>query len=167
MIIAIDVHYRENYAKAVSIEFENWEDVNPSNTNIAIIDDVKEYVSGKFYKRELPCIMKVLEQSLIHDINTVIIDGYVTLDDNGKKGLGKYVYEKLDEKIPIIGVAKKEFKNNNTHVRKVFRGQSKNPLYVTSVGIAVDLAAEKIAQMKGQYRVPDLLKILDMETKKK
>ncbi|MEL6720525.1 MAG: hypothetical protein AAFP82_17595 [Bacteroidota bacterium] len=76
-----------------------------------------------------------------------------------------YLYEVLLEKIPIIGVAKKAFKDNEKLVRKILRGESKKPLYVSSVDIDVDLAANYIQNMAGEYRIPNLLKILDQRTK--
>jgi deoxyribonuclease V len=49
---------------------------------------------------------------------------------------------------------------------EVFRGQSINPLYVSSIGIDIDQAAQNIQNMFGNYRIPTLLKHLDTLTKK-
>lgn len=166
MILAIDVHYRENIAKSVSIAFDNWTDTTPHTTHIVEIKKVAPYVPGQFYKRELPCILKVLEKSDLSTITLIIVDGYVVLDDTGKAGLGHYVYEALDRKIPIVGVAKRSFRDNQKNVVEVFRGTSKNPLYVSSVGIDLAHAAEQVKNMAGDYRFPELLKILDQETKR-
>ena len=166
MIIAIDVHYRENIAKSVSIEFDNWTDEVPLMTHIVEVNDIAPYIPGQFYKRELPCILKVLEKSDLLKVNLIIVDGYVILNDEGKAGLGHYLYEALDQKIPIVGVAKKSFHDNQKNVIKVFRGVSKNPLYVTSIGIDVAEAAKQVKNMAGDYRFPELLKILDQETKR-
>lgn len=165
MIIAIDVHYRENFAKAVAIEFETWQDEKASKVYEVQINKAAEYIPGQFYKRELPCILKVLEKTSLESTDVIVVDGYVTLSNEGKFGLGMYLYEALNQKIPIIGVAKKSFKDNEQQVRKVLRGESKNPLYVTSVGFDLDKAAKLIEQMKGEYRIPTLLKILDQHTK--
>lgn len=165
MIIAIDVHYRATFAKAVSIAFETWQDKQASEIHQVYIDEAAAYVPGQFYKRELPCILKVLEKTSLEEVDVIIVDGYVTLSDEGKFGLGMYLYESLNQKIPIIGVAKKSFKDNERRVRKVLRGLSKKLLYVTSVGFDLDLAASHIWQMHGEYRIPTLLKILDQHTK--
>lgn len=165
MIIAIDVYYRENFAKAVAIEFETWQDEKASKVYEVQINKAAEYIPGQFYKRELPCILKVLEKTSLESTDVIVVDGYVTLSNEGKFGLGMYLYEALNQKIPIIGVAKKSFKDNEQQVRKVLRGESKNPLYVTSVGFDLDKAAKLIEQMKGEYRIPTLLKILDQHTK--
>ena len=95
------------------------------------------------------------------------MDGYVYLDDNNKSGLGHYLYESLNQKIPIIGVAKTAFHGNHSSdvVCEVARGKSTKPLYVTSVGIPVKTASEYIKQMHGEYRFPTLLGLLDQHTK--
>lgn len=165
MILAIDVHYREEFAKTVSIEFENWNDSVPSKINESFIKNVEEYVSGEFYKRELPCIMEILEKTDKEKLEVIIIDGYVVLDDTGKAGLGKYLYETLNQAIPIIGVAKRGFINNERNVIKIKRGKSENPLFITSIGIDLNEAATKIKNMTGEFRIPDLLRILDGKTK--
>jgi len=166
MIVAIDVHYRNDFAKSISIEFETWQQEQPSRIHEVRVNEVEDYVPGQFYKRELPCILKVLERTSLENIEAIVVDGYVVLSDEGKYGLGMYLYEALKQKIPIIGVAKRSFKNNEKQVQKVFRGESQNPLYVTSVGVEVEVAANHIQQMKGSYRIPNLLKILDQHTKK-
>lgn len=167
MILATDVHYRDEFAKAVSIAFEQWSDGFPSIIHEAFLNEVEEYVPGQFYKRELPCILKVLEKSTLEAIEVIIVDGYVVLDDDGKAGLGQYLFEALDQQIPIIGVAKKGFINNKKNVVPIKRGTSDNPLFITSVGINVAEAAHKIKHMVGAYRMPDLLRILDQKTKEK
>ena len=165
MILAIDVHYRATFAKAVSIEFPNWEAAIPDNIKEVRIQEVAPYVPGLFYKRELPCILEVLKETNLKAVEAIIIDGYVVLDDNGKLGLGGYLYQALEGAIPIIGVAKKSFHSNGDLVKKVYRGSSKNPLYVTSMGMQVAQASTRIKEMAGDYRFPDLLRILDRHTK--
>lgn len=48
----------------------------------------------------------------------------------------------------------------------MYRGKSKNPLYITTVGVDRIATAQLVQEMKGAYRMPDLLRILDQETKK-
>lgn len=43
---------------------------------------------------------------------------------------------------------------------------SKNPLFVTALGGNLVDYAKKVANMDGDFRIPTLLKILDVETKK-
>ena len=165
MIVAVDVYYIETKAKAVSIEFENWDDEVPGKINILELEGFAEYITGEFYKRELPCIIKVLEMSDLGQTEAIIVDGYVVLNNNGKPGLGGYLYEALNNQVPIIGVAKKSFFSNKKFVKEVLRGSSKNPLYISSIGLALEDAATFIRKMKGKYRIPTLLKILDQKTR--
>jgi deoxyinosine 3'endonuclease (endonuclease V) len=95
----------------------------------------------------------------------IIIDGYVFLDDNQKAGLGYHLYKSLEDDIPVIGVAKTAFKDNKALVAEVYRGISRKPLFVTSIGIELKDAAENIRNMHGGFRMPGLLKLLDTHTK--
>jgi deoxyribonuclease V len=165
MIIAVDVHYKASAAKAVSIEFPDWEDEVPWKINIVKIEGYTDYIPGEFYMRELPCIMCVLEKSDLKQAEAIIIDGYVILDDQGKPGLGGYLFQELNKKIPVIGVAKTCFTGNKRHVVKVYRGNSGNPLFITSLGMELREAADLVRRMKGNFRIPLLLRKLDRETK--
>ena len=164
MIIAVDVHYLENKAKAAGVTFCNWDDSEPLDIISSYTDNPLEYESGLFYKRELPCILNLLQFIDISKIHTIIVDGYVCLNNEMKYGLGYYLYEHLGSKIPIIGVAKTAF-HNNVAVVKVHRGKSDKPLYVSSIGIDIKDAAKNIQRMSGEYRLPKLLKLLDTKTK--
>lgn len=165
MILAIDVHYRENTAKAVGALIQNWSDAAALQHVITYIDPVEEYEPGSFYKRELPCIIEVLKGIDLNQLGYLVVDGFVVLDDSGKPGLGAYVYENLPLKIPVIGVAKSKFHNNQQHVIPVLRGESANPLYVTAMGVDVQVAADYIKSMHGDFRLPAVLKELDRITK--
>ena len=165
MIVAIDVHYREDFAKIVAVEFNDWTDNAAHQIYTTNTLDVAEYEPGAFYKRELPCIIEILQQVDLEKITYIVIDGYVYLDDAGKKGLGAYVHEHYAEKIPVIGVAKTRFFQNDKWVRPILRGSSLNPLYVTAVGVELDKAAHFIASMDGDFRMPTLLKLMDTLTK--
>lgn len=117
---------------------------------------------GEFYKRELPCLLQVYAQ-IREETNIIIIDGYVMLGEE-KKGLGGYLYEALDKKIPIIGVAKTYFKNC-VHYTEVYRGKSSRPLYVSSIGLDLDFSAALIRNLQGPYRIPTVLKAVDHLTR--
>ncbi len=164
MILAIDVYYKENEAKVVAVLF-NSEDETPQSIIIDQITGIEDYISGEFYKRELPCIESILQKINLNDIETVIIDGHIYVDDDGTFGLGGYTWESLNKKIPLIGVAKTSFFRNKNTVKEVFRGESKKPLYVSSIGIDLDIAVNLIKNMHGKYRIPSILKELDRITK--
>jgi deoxyribonuclease V len=161
MIFAFDVYYNGNIAQAVVIGFEQWTDLVPKFSAKELIINIEQYTPGEFYKRELPCILRVYNKIDPTTISQIIVDGYVQLDDNGKPGLGAHLYEALDKKFPVIGIAKKPFGENGKFVRQVYRGQSQQPLLVTAIGVDVDEAAENVRQMHGEHRIPSLLKQLD------
>ncbi|WP_407402727.1 endonuclease V [Chryseobacterium sp.] len=166
MILAVDVFYNiDNIAKIVGVLFENWDDPTPKETVIDYLENIAPYEPGSFYKRELPCILKLLFRITI-EIDCIIINGYVYLNDDNKKGLGAYLYDSLENKIPIIGVAKTSFHDNKNNVVEVFRGKSEKPLYISAIGTDKNQAAQYIKEMHGEFRFPSLLKQLDQETKK-
>jgi deoxyribonuclease V len=165
MILALDVHYRTDTTKSVCIAFHDWADEMPLRVHAIFIGDVAQYEPGAFYKRELPCLLAVLRDFDLGEVSAIVIDGYVVLDDNGKPGLGTYLYDALDRKIPVIGVAKTRFFSNTQLVAEIKRGESNNPLFVTSTGMPLTEAADHITAMAGPYRIPTLLKLLDTETK--
>ncbi len=165
MILALDTYYADQKAKTVGLAFENWTDPKCSTIYSEVREGVEDYVSGEFYKRELPCILSLLQTINLESVEVIIVDGYVYLNDDLKYGLGGHLYEKLENKIPIIGVAKNDFSTLNKYKRKVFRGKSKNPLYITAIGIDVDEAALSVQFMDGDYRIPTLLKLLDANTR--
>jgi deoxyribonuclease V len=164
LAVCFDVYYYENYAKAACIVFENSEEEKIISEYSEIIEGVKEYIPGQFYKRELPCILKLLEK-VKEDIDLIITDSFVWLEE-GKKGLGAYVYEALNAKTPIIGVAKTYFKDSTNYL-EVYRGKSNKPLYVSSVGVDLEYSAQLIKNLKGKYRFPDILKQVDQLSREK
>jgi deoxyribonuclease V len=159
LIYALDVQYNNNKNAFVAcLGFENWSDKRPLYNKIDFIENIEPYQAGLFYKRELPCLLKALEG--LNNIECVVIDGYVWLEDERHYGLGMHLYDALDKKIPIIGVAKSKF-NNTPQKCELFRGESRKALYISSIDIELEKAKEYIFQMEGKYRVPTLLKYVD------
>lgn len=157
MIAAIDVHYKyDSSATAAAVVFSVFSDSEAFRTYVSRIKKVETYVPGQFYKRELPCLLAILGM-IEEEIDTVIIDGYVDL--GGKPGLGRYLWEAQDCKKIIIGVAKKHFRGSDAV--KLYRGKSRQPLFITSAGIEPLKAAGLIEQMHGNNRLPALLKLAD------
>lgn len=165
MIVAVDVHYKETYAKTVVLLFENWFSESYSECIEVETTHIAEYVPGEFYKRELPCILEALKKINLGEIEVIVIDGYVYIDNDENFGLGAHLYHALHKQLPIIGVAKTKFIRNSSTVVEVFRGESKNPLYISAVGIKKEEAAQNIKTMFGNYRLPHLLKVMDQKTK--
>jgi exodeoxyribonuclease-5/deoxyribonuclease V len=165
MILAFDTYYFDRKAKTVCLEFQEWNQSTDFKIHTEIIDNVSEYIPGEFYKRELPCILSLLNQIDLKKVEAIIVDGFVYLDDEKKYGLGGHLYEKLNEEIPIIGVAKTNFASIEKDKRSLLRGDSQKPLYVTAIGIELDDAFQKVESMAGEFRMPTLLKEMDRLTK--
>ncbi|GLS25143.1 endonuclease V [Marinibactrum halimedae] len=159
MILAIDVQYSDHSALAAGVLFDSWVSSHPIECFIKAVPDIQPYEPGAFYKRELPCILALLEE-IPDNIEVIVVDGFVTLGREKKRGLGMHLYEALDNKIAVVGVAKKAFKDTPLQA-EVYRGQSNKPLFVTSVGISQQQANSAIVQMHGKHRIPTLLKKAD------
>lgn len=164
MIFAVDVAYQEDSALVVAILFEKWESSSFDKLYTKRVDAIAQYESGAFYKRELPCILSILKE-VQQPIDFIIIDGYVFLGEDREPGLGMHLWNNLEGDIPIIGVAKNYYKNTPVECG-ILRGNSLKNLYITSVGISLDLAKEYVMKMHGPYRIPNLLKQLDQISKK-
>lgn len=158
MIAAFDVHYVNDTATTACVCFESWTDLDSANDFVESKSDIAPYESGQFYKRELPCIVSLLKNKNLNP-DLIIIDGYVWLDQQ-RQGLGVHLFEALNRKTPVIGVAKTRF-TVHSNSREIFRGNSKSPLFITSIGLNVDDAADFIKQMQGDFRLPALLKKAD------
>lgn len=62
MIAAFDVHYfRDGSASAEAILFNGYKDSVPAAKYTMIMSAVADYSPGHFYRRELPCIVALLE----------------------------------------------------------------------------------------------------------
>lgn len=165
MLAAFDTYYTDAQAKTVCVLFEHWPDAAPTQVLVDVLDDVPAYEPGAFYKRELPCILRLLKQVEIATLQAIVIDGFVILDDAGKPGLGGHLYEQLNGRVPVIGVAKTNFATNTVNKQEVLRGESLRPLYITALGISLQQAAEHIHTMHGEHRMPTLLRHLDTLTR--
>ncbi len=159
MILAVDVHYTDETACVAGVAFERWDDDAPCLEVVSSMPHVAPYEPGKFYKRELPCILHLLDEHTVHP-ETIIIDGFVFLDGREKPGLGKYLYDAQQGSVSIIGVAKSAFQGITAEYG-VYRGLSQKPLYVTAIGMDVKTAKARVQAMCGPHRLPTLLKRVD------
>lgn len=168
MILVFDTYYFDDHkANTICLAFENWENAVPDYEFSEIKEGVEEYIPGQFYKRELPCILSLLEKikTQVKEISYIIIDGFVYLDDNMKPGLGKHLFDALNNEIPVIGVAKTNFATVEKYKLPLKRGNSDTPLYISSVGIDMNTAYDLIQKMHGDFRIPTLLKKVDTLTR--
>ena len=161
MIAAVDVSYSEDGpAAAAAVVFHEFTDAETESCYTARVDEFGEYEPGRFFRRELPCLMAVLEK-VNEPLETVIIDGYVMLGRT--PGLGCHLFRKMGGKVSVVGVAKTAFPGADPVI--ILRGGSSRPLYITSIGMDPDSAAEQIKRMRGSHRIPTLLKRVDQLTR--
>lgn len=155
---AVDVHYwGHGDARAALVVYRDLTFSALEGDHVANLNGVAPYEPGALYKRELPCIEAVV--ALCPELELLVIDGYATLDPEGRPGLGAHAAHTFG--IPVIGVAKTPFRTA-THAAEVIRGTATRPLYVTTAGgLAVDAAAEIVADMAGHYRLPTALARVD------
>jgi len=121
------------------------------------ITEVEAYQPGQFYRRELPCLLRVLT-NVTEPLEAIVIDGYVWLGEN-RPGLGAHLYEALARSVPIIGVAKTHFRG--AVAEEVCRGDSRRPLFISVAGLSAQTAADHIRSMHGPYRLPTMLAKVD------
>jgi deoxyribonuclease V len=162
-IAAFDAHYlADGRASTAAILFNDYGDRIPVTEFHRIHAAAAAYAPGVFYKRELPAILALLDV-IDMPLDTLIVDGYVMLGP--RPGLGKYLFEALGSRIPVIGVAKSRFKGATAQA--VCRGGSRRPVYVTAAGMAAEEAAARIQAMHGVHRIPTLLRQVDRLAREK
>lgn len=159
MKAALDVHYRSGGASAACVAFRDWRDDTPVERLRIKVPAAAPYRAGRFYERELPCLLAVLDKA-DRSFETVLIDGYVHLRPGAGKGLGTHLFESLSCRTRVIGVAKKPLRIADRFV-PVLRGRSRRPLYVSAIGCSLERAAHSISIMHGPHRIPTLLRIAD------
>lgn len=158
-IAFVDVHYTGERARAACLIVASWADAAPRHEWIVEVPHVAEYRPGHFFERELPSVLSVLERAPTEP-GTVVVDGYVVLDAQGRPGLGAHLFERLGKRIAVVGIAKRSFAGSEFAVR-VVRGASQNPLFVTALGMSDTEAAARVRQMHGAHRIPTLCARVD------
>ena len=159
MIVCLDVHYTGDAARAAAVVFRDWPDTEPTNRYSVLVPGNAAYQSGKFYLRELKPLMTVIER-ISEPVNVYVIDAYCHLSPNQEPGMGAYLHKAIEGRACIVGVAKNRFRSAKQAI-EVFRGNSKRPLYITSIGMSREEAAARISAMSGKFRIPTLLKMVD------
>jgi deoxyribonuclease V len=163
-IVALDVHYQDDTAHVACVGFHFWEDDTPDFTWDLFVQGVAPYEPGSFYKRELPCLTKILD-GLPELPVAVIVDGYVDTSPD-HPGLGRRLHDHYQGRLAVvIGVAKTHFAG--TDATPVLRGTSRTPLFVTAAGLEQGEAATLIRNMHGPHRLPTMLKLVDTLSRSK
>src|SRR5689334_20620675 len=90
MITALDVYYgvKEPHATSAAVVFANWDDALPASEYIAHVEGIQPYIPGQFFRRELPCLLAVLEK-IREPLEAIVVDSHVTL--GAAPGLGQHL----------------------------------------------------------------------------
>ena len=160
MILAVDCQYNDDkdVADVAAVLFAHWQADEISETFSYLHHGLAPYQPGQFYRRELPCILPLITQIMSAAVlDIIIVDGYVDLNEN-RPGLGRRLHNALPTDITVVGVAKNKF--DNAPAKAVLRGQSHQPVWVSSTD-TIDNYAEQVFAMHGNYRIPSMLKNVD------
>lgn len=161
LIACLDVHYRGSAAFGACVLIEDWASSEPAAELTERFMGISSYVAGKFFRRELPCIASLARKANdLYNLKTVVVDGFVWLGSRLEPGLGAHLYDDLGCEIPVVGVAK-NWLPGAFPSRRIFRGDSKRPLFISAVGLALGDACAYILSMHGKYRIPTILKRTD------
>jgi deoxyribonuclease V len=158
---AVDVYYPERGAVAAIVVAADPRYATVTAEHTVHLPTAAAYRPGAFYERELPAVTAAVATAVAAaggPLDLLVVDGYVTLDPQGRPGLGAHAHAALD--VAVIGVAKNAFRTA-THAVEVYRGGSRRPLLVTAAGIGVAEAADLVRSMDGAHRVPDALRRVD------
>lgn len=159
MKAVLDVHYAYDRSFAACVVFDTWVDSAPTELIRVVVPGAPPYHTGRFYERELPCLISVLQRA-DREFEAIVIDGYVHLRTDVGKGLGAYLFEALPYAPVVIGVAKTPLQVATGAV-PIIRGKSNRPLFVSAIGCPVAQAAQSVVSMHGPYRIPTLLRLAD------
>jgi len=80
MLATLDVDYDETTLSGTgaAVVFEHWEDAMPMAEYAAKCGGIQPYVQGQVFRRELRCLIAVLEK-VREPLSVLVVDGYVTL----------------------------------------------------------------------------------------
>ncbi len=160
MLLAADVHYSDVGATAAAVAFSDWGSAAPSKSWVLTFSgQPAPYEPGKFYKRELRFLLSLVELARSEfDFDAVVVDGHVWLAP-GQPGLGMHLFASLGRTVPVVGIAKSAY--HRGAAVPIYRGKSRRPLFVSSVGIDEAEAVRLVAGMHGDDRVPTIVRVVD------
>jgi len=159
MNAVLDVGYRGGTATVACVCFDAWSDGLPAAVRVSRRSVPADYEPGRFYLRELPCLLHALALETAR-FDTLVIDGYVHLKGPRRKGLGVHLAESLPYRVSVIGLAKNPLRMADRCL-PVFRGESRRPLFVSALHLPPERAAARIREMAGPFRIPTLVRLAD------
>jgi len=165
VIAILDAAYSGEASVAACLTAEDWPSAVPIAEFTHRAGQAEAYASGQLYRREMPLLMSVLAM-LPERPRVIVIDGYVWLDADGRKGLGAHLFETLRGRTAVVGLAKTRFAGAEQWVEQVVRGNGAKPLWVTAAGITLSEAVAGVKRMHGASRIPTLVGRVDQLARK-
>lgn len=160
MIAILDAAYSDTASAAACVTVDDCRDASALAQFTHRAGPAADYEPGEFYKREMPLLLAVLAM-LPRKPEVVVIDGYVWLGAEDRKGLGAHLFDALGGASGVVGIAKTKFHGASYWAAEVRRGGSDSPLYVTAVGVATEEATAAVKLMHGDHRIPTLVALAD------
>lgn len=160
MIAILDAAYGDTASAVACVTAADWGDASAKAEFTHRGGPAAEYLPGEFYKREMPLLVSVLGM-LPRKPEIIVIDGYVWLGVEDRKGLGAHLFDALGGASIVVGIAKTKFHGASYWASELRRGGSDSPLYVTSAGMDAGEAAAAIKRMHGEHRIPTLVAMAD------
>jgi deoxyribonuclease V len=155
VLCCLDVDYQPTGVTTACVGFEDWiDDVGAIELVMRSRGAAAAYQPGAFFERELPYLRAALER--MPAMEAILVDAYVWLAPD-RPGLGKHLHDATG--VAIVGVAKTHFAGSDAI--EVVRGTSARPLYVTAIGVAPAVAADRVRAMHGDHRIPTLIRRVD------
>lgn len=156
MIAVLDAAYSNEASAASCVLADGWESSGPLGEYSHRDGPAADYKPGEFYRRELPLLLSVLAM-LPRKPEIIVIDGYVWLGVDGRKGLGAHLFDTIGESSAIVGIAKTKFEGASYWAAQLRRGASDSPLFITAAGLPMQDAAAAVKRMHGEHRIPTLV----------
>lgn len=156
MIAVLDAAYANEASAAACVIATDWDAATALGEYTHRDGPAADYQPGEFYRRELPLLLSVLGM-LPRKPDIIVIDGYVWLGVDDRKGLGAHLFDALGQAIPVVGIAKTQFEGASYWAAQTRRGASDSPLYVTAAGLPLQDAAIAVKRMHGGHRIPTLV----------
>jgi deoxyribonuclease V len=124
VIAIVDAAYGNEASAAACVMAAGWESGAAISEFTHRDGPAADYQPGEFYRRELPLIVSVLAM-LPRKPDIVLIDGYVWLGVEGRKGLGAHLHEALNADSAIVGIAKTKSRARAIGQRRCCVGRAK------------------------------------------
>jgi deoxyinosine 3'endonuclease (endonuclease V) len=160
MLLALDLHYEDDRTW-VGYAHGDGEGNILGKGRYMVPGAPEPYVSGQFWRRELPPIMTILEAhpELLDNIRIIFVDCSCQIPTG--PSMGEKLYDALGGKYRVIGVAKTLYLGSTSTA--ITRGTSKRPLYVSEAATNdFSSAAELVLGLAGPHRLPTILKMADL-----